>query len=117
GGGSGAAGGGGASGGPLVVGGRPFRPADVPRAVEITARVPRVHGAPIHAGDPSAIGIVDLSRPDYGDAVSVRSGEVPVFWACGVTPQAALLGARLPFAITPAPGHILVTDLPRSGPF
>src|SRR5216683_2944926 len=62
-------------------------------------------------------GCADLSRPDYGDAVTVRDGEVPVFWACGVTPQAALLAARLPFAITHAPGHMLVTDLPCSGPF
>src|SRR5882672_9909093 len=103
--------------GPLVVSMRPFRPADIPRVVEITGRLPRVHGAPVHAGDPAAIGIADLSRPDYGDAVTVRDGEVPVFWACGVTPQAALLAARLPFAITHAPGHMLVTDLPCSGPF
>jgi uncharacterized protein YcsI (UPF0317 family) len=103
--------------GPLVVSMRPFRPADVPRVVEITERLPRVHGAPVHVGDPEAIGIADLSRPDYGDAVTVREGEVPVFWACGVTPQAALLAARLPFAITHAPGHMLVTDLPCSGPF
>jgi len=65
----------------------------------------------------AAIGIADLSRPDYGEAVTVRDDEVPVFWACGVTPQAALLAARLPFAITHAPGHMLVTDLPCSGPF
>ncbi len=103
--------------GPLVVSMRPFRPADVPRVVEITGRLPRVHGAPVHVGDAAAIGIADLSRPDYGDAVSVRDGEVPVFWACGVTPQAALLTARLPFAIAHAPGHMLVTDLPCSGPF
>ncbi len=103
--------------GPLVVSMRPFRPADVPRVVEITGRLPRVHGAPVHVGDPAAIGIADLSRPDYGDAVTVRDGEVPVFWACGVTPQAALLAGRLPFAITHAPGHMLVTDLPCSGPF
>jgi uncharacterized protein YcsI (UPF0317 family) len=103
--------------GPLVVTMRPFRPADVPRAVEITARVPQVHGAPIHVGEPGALGIADLSRPDYGDAVTVRPGEVPVFWACGVTPQAALLEARLPFALTHAPGHMLVTDIPCSGPF
>lgn len=103
--------------GPLVVSMRPFPPADVPRAVEITGRLPRVHGAPVHAGDPTALGIVDLSRPDYGDPVTVGDGEVPVFWACGVTPQASLVAARLPFAITHAPGHMLVTDLPCSGPF
>jgi uncharacterized protein YcsI (UPF0317 family) len=103
--------------GPLVVTMRPFRPADVPRAVEITARVPQVHGAPIHVGEPAALGIADLGTPDYGDAVTVQPGEVPVFWACGVTPQAALLEAKLPFAITHAPGHMFVTDIPCSGPF
>lgn len=103
--------------GPLVVTMRPFLPGDVPRAVEITGRVPRVHGAPIHVGEPAALGIGDLTRPDYGDAVTVRRGEVPVFWACGVTPQAALVEARLPFVITHAPGHMLVTDVPCSGPF
>jgi uncharacterized protein YcsI (UPF0317 family) len=103
--------------GPLVVTMRPFRPGDVVRAVEITARVPQVHGAPIHVGEPALLGIRDLGRPDYGDAVTVHPGEVPVFWACGVTPQAALLEARLPFAVTHAPGHMLVTDIPASGPF
>lgn len=103
--------------GPLVVTMRPFPPAEVARVVEITGRVPRVHGAPIHVGEPAALGIADLGQPDYGDAVTVRPGEVPVFWACGVTPQAALLEARLPFAITHAPGHMLVTNLPCAGPF
>jgi uncharacterized protein YcsI (UPF0317 family) len=103
--------------GPLVVSMRPFAPSDVARAVEITARLPQVHGAPIHVGEPAALGIADLSRPDYGDPVTVKAGELPVFWACGVTPQAALLQARLPFAITHAPGHMLITDLPCSGPF
>ena len=103
--------------GPLVVSMRPFAPEQVPRVVEITSRLARVHGAPVHAGDPAAIGIEDLSRPDYGDAVPIRTGEVPLFWACGVTPQEALLAARLPFAITHAPGHMFVTDLPCSGPF
>ncbi|HEY8370361.1 MAG TPA: putative hydro-lyase [Thermodesulfobacteriota bacterium] len=103
--------------GPLVVTMRPFKPAEIPRVVEITGRVPRVHGAPIHVGEPAGLGIADLGRPDYGDPVTVHPGEVPVFWACGVTPQAALLEARLPFAITHAPGHMFVTDLPGSGPF
>ena len=103
--------------GSLVVSMRPFAPEQVPRVVEITSRLARVHGAPVHAGDPAAIGIEDLSRPDYGDAVPIRTGEVPLFWACGVTPQEALLAARLPFAITHAPGHMFVTDLPCSGPF
>lgn len=97
--------------GPLVVTMRPFSPPDAIRAVQITSRFPSVHGAPVHLGDPKAIGIDDLERPDYGDRVEVRAGEVPVFWACGVTPQAALAAARLPLAITHAPGCMLVTDL------
>lgn len=101
----------GAFSGPLVVTMRPFRPADAIRAVQITSRYPNVHGAPVHLGDPRQIGIADLARPDYGDPVEVRPGEVPVFWACGVTPQAALLAARPPLAITHAPGCMLVTDL------
>jgi uncharacterized protein YcsI (UPF0317 family) len=98
-------------GGPLVVTMRPLKAADAIRAVQITSRYPAVHGAPVHLGDPRQIGIRDLSRPDYGDAVAVHDDEIPVFWACGVTPQAALENARLPLAITHAPGCMLVTDL------
>jgi uncharacterized protein YcsI (UPF0317 family) len=97
--------------GPMVVTMRPLSAADATRAVQITARFPAVHGAPVHLGDPSLIGIGDLGKPDYGDAVEVLPGEVPVFWACGVTPQAALVRAALPLAITHAPGAMLVTDL------
>jgi len=97
--------------GPLVVSMRPLRPADAIRAIQITARLPAVHGAPVHIGFPEAIGIADLGRPDYGDPVPVEAGELPVFWACGVTPQAAIAAARPPFAITHAPGCMLVTDL------
>ena len=97
--------------GPLVVTMRPLPAGDVARAVAITGRFPAVHGAPVHVGAPQAIGIANLSQPDYGDAVELRPGEVPVFWACGVTPQAALLQARLPLAITHAPGAMLITDL------
>ncbi|MBN9372972.1 MAG: putative hydro-lyase [Hydrogenophaga sp.] len=97
--------------GPMVVSMRPFKVADAARAVEITSRFPDVHGAPVHVGDPAAIGIQDLSRPDYGEAVAVLPDEVPVFWACGVTPQAAIAQARLPFCITHAPGAMLITDL------
>jgi uncharacterized protein YcsI (UPF0317 family) len=97
-------------GGPLVVTMRPMPAAAAIRAVQITSRFPAVHGAPVHLGDPTLIGIADLSRPDYGDAVAVLDDEVPVFWACGVTPQAALEHARLPLAITHAPGCMLVTD-------
>jgi uncharacterized protein YcsI (UPF0317 family) len=96
--------------GPLVVSMRPMTPAHAIRAIQVTSRFPSVHGAPVHFGDPAAIGIADLARPDYGDAVDVPPGEVPVFWACGVTPQAALLAARPPIAVTHAPGCMLVTD-------
>jgi len=97
--------------GPLVVTMRPLRAADAIRAVQITSRYPAVHGAPVHLGDPALIGIADLAQPDYGDAVEVRPDELPVFWACGVTPQAALVQAAPPLAITHAPGSMLVTDL------
>ena len=101
--------------GPLVVSMRPFTPADALRATVITAAFPEMHGAPVHQGDPAAIGIADLAAPDYGDPVTVRPGEIPVFWACGVTPQEALLRARLPLAITHAPGHMFVSDLEEAG--
>lgn len=99
-------------GGPLVVSMRPI-PADrVADAVRITSRYPAVHGAPVHVGDPAALGIADLSAPDFGDAVEVPAGLLPVFWACGVTPQAAVMESRPPLAISHAPGHMLITDLP-----
>ena len=97
--------------GPLVVSMRPMKAADAIRAVQVTSRFPSVHGAPVHIGDPSQIGIHDLSRPDYGDAVDVLPDELPVFWACGVTPQAAIQQARPAFCITHAPGAMLITDL------
>ncbi len=98
-------------GGPLVVSMRPFKAADAIRAIQITSRYPAVHGAPVHIGDPGQIGIADLARPDYGDAVRVGEGEIPVFWACGVTPQAVIAASRPDFCITHAPGYMLVTDL------
>lgn len=97
--------------GPMVVSMRPLRAAAAIRAVEITSRFPTVHGAPVHVGDPALIGIADIARPDYGDAVEVMPDELPVFWACGVTPQAAILNARPDFCITHAPGAMLITDL------
>jgi len=97
--------------GPMVVSMRPFTPKDAIRAVQITTRFPAVHGAPVHLGHPHLIGIADLARTDYGDPVPVQADEIPVFWACGVTPQAVIAAARLPFAITHAPGLMLVTDL------
>jgi uncharacterized protein YcsI (UPF0317 family) len=96
--------------GPLVVSMRPMTAAHAIRAVQVTSRFPSVHGAPVHFGAPAAIGIADLSRPDYGDAVDILPGEVPVFWACGVTPQAALIAARPEVCVTHAPGCMLVTD-------
>jgi len=97
--------------GPLVVSMRPLRAADAIRAVQITSRFPNVHGAPVHLGDPALIGIERLAAPDYGDQVAVYADELPVFWACGVTPQAALLKARPEICITHAPGAMLITDL------
>jgi uncharacterized protein YcsI (UPF0317 family) len=97
--------------GPLVVSMRPLKPADAIRAVQITSRYPAVHGAPVHIGLPAQIGIADIGKPDYGDAVTVHDDELPVFWACGVTPQAALVASKPPFAITHSPGSMLVTDL------
>ncbi len=100
--------------GPLVVSMRPFKPAEAIRAIQITTRFPAVHGAPVHFDKPEQIGIKDISKPDYGDAVSIQPDEVPVFWACGVTPQSVILQSRPDFAITHAPGHMLVTDARNS---
>ena len=100
--------------GPLVVSMRPLRPADAIRAVQITSRFPSVHGAPVHLGKPEMLGIADLGRPDYGDAVDIADDELPVFWACGVTPQSVIAAVRPEFGITHAPGHMLVTDLKNS---
>ncbi len=97
--------------GPLVVSMRPMRPPDAIRAVQITSRYPAVHGAPVHLGFPEAIGIADLSKPDFGEAVPIQAGELPVFWACGVTPQAVVMAACPALAITHRPGCMFVTDL------
>ncbi len=98
--------------GEMVVSMRPMTMANAIRAAAITARYPHAHGAPVHIGDPAAIGIDDLARPDFGDPTRVEPGEVPVFWACGVTPQRTVLEAKLPLVITHTPGHMLVTDIP-----
>ncbi|SDR63183.1 Uncharacterized protein YcsI, UPF0317 family [Rhizobiales bacterium GAS191] len=100
--------------GPMVVSMRPFRPADAIRAVQITTRFPSVHGAPVHIGLPELIGIQDVARPDFGEAVPVAPDELPVFWACGVTPQAVIAAAKPAFAITHAPGRMIVTDIRNS---
>ena len=98
-------------GGPMVVSMRPIPAGQVALAREISGRYPVAHGAPVHAGDPAEIGIADIAAPDWGDPSPLRAGEVPVFWACGVTPQVALEQARLPLCITHKPGHMLVTDV------
>ncbi len=97
--------------GKLVVSMRPFKPAEAIRAIEITSRYPRVHGSPVHIGRPDLIGIADLNKPWAGDATEVRADEMPVFWACGITPQSVVLDAKPSFCITHTPGHMLVTDL------
>lgn len=98
-------------GGNMVVSMRPIPYDLVVKAVNVTAAMPRVHGAPIHIGNPEQIGIKDIFSPDYGDAVTVNDGEVPVFWPCGVTPQNAVMNAKPPIAITHAPGHMFITDV------
>lgn len=100
--------------GPMVVSMRPMKPADAIRAVQITSRFPSVHGAPVHIGLPEMIGVRDLGKPDYGDPVPVAGDELPVFWACGVTPQSVIAEAKPPFCITHAPGCMLITDLRNS---
>ena len=97
--------------GKMVVSMRPIPHDQVVRAVTVTAAMPKVHGSPIHIGDPAAIGIKDIMKPDFGDAVEIKEGEVPVFWPCGVTPQSVVMNVKPPFVITHSPGHMLVTDL------
>ena len=100
--------------GELVVSMRPIPAARVADAVTISGRLPEVHGAPVHIGEPAQLGIADLGRPDFGEPVRIDPGEVPVFWACGVTPQAAVMASGVPFAVTHAPGHMFITDVPDS---
>ena len=100
--------------GPMVVSMRPIPAALVSRAVMASARFPGAHGAPVHVGDPATIGIEDITRPDWGDPQDFAPGDVPVFWACGVTPQAVALAAKVPFMITHSPGHMFLTDMPNA---
>lgn len=100
--------------GPMVVSMRPIAGSAVARAVAASARFPGAHGAPVHIGDPAAIGIADVMRPDYGDVQEFGTGDLPVFWACGVTPQAVAMAARPPLMITHSPGHMFITDLPNA---
>ncbi len=97
--------------GKTVVSMRPMPADQVVKAVSVTASMPRVHGAPIHIGDPEKIGIKDISKPDFGDSVTVKDGEIPVFWCCGVTPQSVVMSAKPPIAISHAPGHMFITDV------
>jgi len=97
--------------GNTVVSMRPFKRRDIEAVIEITGRFPKTHGAPIHIGDPEAIGIKDIYQPDYGDAVAIAKDEIPVFWGCGVTSQRILKNAKLPILITHAPGKMLITDI------
>lgn len=97
--------------GPMVCSMRPMTPENAEKAREITAKMPNVHGAPVHIGDASAIGVADVMEPHYGDAVDIYDGEIPVFWPCGVTPQAAVENAKPPIVITHAPGHMFITDI------
>ncbi|MBB4909642.1 putative hydro-lyase [Actinophytocola algeriensis] len=100
--------------GPMVVSLRMVPAAMVDTAVRVSGLMPAVHGAPVHVGDPAGLGITDLGAPDFGDPPVAADGDVPVFWACGVTPQAVLMASKPPFAITHAPGHMFVTDVPDS---
>ncbi|MDY4969049.1 MAG: putative hydro-lyase [Lachnospiraceae bacterium] len=100
--------------GPMTVSMRPIPYDQVVRAVQVSGTMPRVHGAPIHIGDPSVIGIKDINKPDFGDPVTIKPGEVPVFWPCGVTPQSVLMNVKPDFVITHAPGHMLITDVKNS---
>lgn len=101
--------------GPIVVSMRPIANSRIEEVCQLSARYPHAHGAPLHMGDPAAIGIADVNRPDFGEPAPVLPGETPVFWACGVTPQAVALAAKIDFMITHEPGQMFVTDLPREG--
>lgn len=97
--------------GRLVVSMRPIPYEQIVKAVTVTGALPKVHGTPIHIGDPSVIGIEDINKPDFGDSVTIKPGEVPVFWCCGVTPQSVMMNTKPAFCITHAPGHMLITDV------
>lgn len=97
--------------GKMVVSMRPIKPDQVVKAVTVTETMPKVHGTPIHIGDPSVIGIKDINKPEFGDAVTINEGEVPVFWPCGVTPQSVIMNVKPDIVITHSPGHMLITDV------
>ena len=97
--------------GPMVCSMRPMTPENAQKAYDITVKMPNVHGAPVQMGNPEEVGVMDVMKPDYGEAVDIYEGEIPVFWPCGVTPQAAIENAKLPIVITHAPGHMFITDV------
>ena len=100
--------------GPMMCSMRPMTPENAQKAYDITVKMPNVHGAPVHMGDAAEVGVADVMKPDYGEAVDIYEGEIPVFWPCGVTPQAAVENAKPPIAITHAPGHMFITDIINS---
>ena len=96
--------------GPMVVSMRPYKPEEIPMAVSASGRYPTMHGAPVHVGSPESLGVKDLDEPEFGESISMDEDQTPVFWACGVTPQAVAMSARPPLMITHSPGHMFVTD-------
>jgi uncharacterized protein YcsI (UPF0317 family) len=96
--------------GPMVVSMRPYRAEEIPLVVRASGRYPAMHGAPLHVGDPEALGIRDLNEPEFGEPVEIEEDQLPVFWACGVTPQAVVMKVRPPLVITHSPGHMFITD-------
>lgn len=100
--------------GPMVCSMRPMTPENAKKAYDITVKMPNVHGAPVHMGDAAEVGVADVMKPDYGEAVDIYPGEITVFWPCGVTPQSAVENARPPIAITHAPGHMFITNIINS---
>jgi len=99
--------------GPMVVSMRPIPAAQVAKAVQVSGRYPSVHGAPIHIGSPETLGVQDITQPDFGDPPVLHPGEVPVFWACGVTPQSVAMTVKPEIMITHCPGHMFLTDIPN----
>ncbi|MCH3963514.1 MAG: putative hydro-lyase [Clostridium sp.] len=97
--------------GKMVVSMRPLPYNQIVKSVLISGEMPKVHGAPVHIGEPSVIGIKDITKPDFGDAVTIKEDEVPVFWACGVTPQSVVMNVKPEIVITHSPGHMLITDI------
>lgn len=100
--------------GKMVVSMRPLPYGEIVKSVLISGSMPKVHGAPVHIGDPAVIGIKDIDKPHFGDKVTIKEGEVPVFWPCGVTPQSVIMNVKPKIVITHAPGHMLITDIKNS---